>query len=365
MKTKRGQAPKATTELLEPIEILTKGRRSKVKPFGRAQEKDALRRIVRRTPEVMVKVTGGGKTKAHVLAHLTYITRKGKLEAVNDEHDKYSAKDELQDLMDEWGLDIARGVGQHKIVHNLIFSMPAGTDAAKLHKAVQNFARDEFFGDRPYLMVLHEPETDPSSKKAEHPHVHMVIRAEGFDRKRLHIRKATLEAWRTKFAERLREQGVEANATIREVRGKTRKAKKNALVRLDADKRDSRVRNSKFEQARRDAEQGISPQPWDAKIANRRAKVVEAYKSVASDLRREGDATLAAEVEEFANNLPPIETERQHLAKFVRTAITQQRTRESAAGKEAPMRRDDKTSERAASGNDRQPEEKKGGDVER
>lgn len=361
MATNKKRSSHHSTELLEPIEILVRGRRSKVKPFGRAQEKDALRRIARRTPEVMVKVTGGGKTSQHVLAHLTYITRKGKLEALNDEHDKYASRDDMTDLMAEWGLDIARGAGKNKLVFNLILSMPAGTDPEKLHKAVQNFARDEFFGERPYLMVLHEPETDPSSKRAEHPHVHMVLKAEGYDGTRLYIRKAMLEKWRLQFAERLREQGIEANATPREIRGKTRKPKKDALLRLDWEKRPSYVRDSKFDQARQDAEKGAPVQPWDVAIQKRREAVTSAYKTVASDLRKEGDQQLAAELEQFAASLPPIETERQQLARFVRDSVKQQRAKQQAP----------RTSERVEQAAERAPDNSKQidpgskGDIER
>lgn len=318
---------------LDPIEILINGRRSKAKPFSAAQKKAALQRIVQRVPEVMVKVSGGGKTVKHVLAHLEYITRKGKLEASTDEHDKVSSRDELKELMDEWGLDFAKGVGKHKLVFNIVMSMPAGTNAAKLHQAVQEFARDQFYGDRQYLMVLHEPDTDPSRKKAEHPHVHLVVKAEGYDGNRLYIRKATLETWRAAFAERLREHGIEANATPRDIRGKTRKSKKTALVAIDADKRKSFVRDSKLEQARRDADLGIPEHPWDTSIQRRRTEVIETYQAAAGIVRKDGDENLARQLEAFAQQLPPIQTERQQIAKFLRENVAMQRAERNKAGK--------------------------------
>lgn len=321
---------------LEPIEILLRPRRAKVKPFTGKEKKDAIRRLVKRTPEVMVKVSGGGKTVKHVLAHVTYITRKGKLEALTDDHEKVSDKDEIKELMEEWGMNLTGAEGKNKLAFNVVFSMPAGTNAAKLHQAVKEFAKQEFFGERKYLMVLHEPDTDPSRKKAEHPHVHMVIQAEGYDGKRLYIRKATLEKWRDQFAEKLRDQGIEANATPRLVRGQTRKAKTGPIYALDETKRESTVRRSKLQQARQDVDQetrNIGPDgkpvpvlnAWDVQIAKKRGEVIEAFSATVRDLRREGDSDLATALEQFSKQLPSIQTERQQLAKFVRENVAQQR----------------------------------------
>lgn len=325
----------------DPIEILVRGRRNKIKPLGEGDKRSALRRLVRRAPEVMLKVTGGGKTKAHVMQHLRYITRAGKLEAYTDEHSLLSGRAELDELMSAWGLDVAKGAGKNKLVHNIIFSMPEGTDAAKLHQAVKNFARNEFFGTRPYLMVLHEPDTDPSKKKAKHPHVHMVIPIEDYNGKRLQLRKAELESWRTKFAEQLREQGVEANATIREVRGQTRKSKHLNLIKLDEDRRPSHVRDGKMRAARDDIHQGEPQYAWDEKIAQRRTAVVDAFGQAANQLRDSGDPILAAEVEQFAASLPPIQTERQMLAAFMKKSVAAQRAQKKqeipAPTKEVPQ----------------------------
>lgn len=57
------------------------------------------------------------------------------------------------------------------------------------------------------------------------------------------------------FAERLREQGIDANATPRDLRGQTRKSKKPSVY--FAEKRGtSTVLKSKFQQARQELEEG-------------------------------------------------------------------------------------------------------------
>ena len=46
---------------------------------------DQISRTVRHTPEVMVKVTGGGARRGAVAAHLAYLSRQGTLEIETDE----------------------------------------------------------------------------------------------------------------------------------------------------------------------------------------------------------------------------------------------------------------------------------------
>ena len=63
-------------------ENLQLGRRACPSPAVKAR----LRRIVDRTPEVMVKITGRTRRgAAHLKAHLDYITRNGRLVAERDD----------------------------------------------------------------------------------------------------------------------------------------------------------------------------------------------------------------------------------------------------------------------------------------
>src|SRR5438045_6594681 len=73
-----------------------------------------------------------------------------------------------------------------KLVHNIIFSMPAGTSPTKVLKAVRKFAANEWASTHRYAMALH---TD-----TPHPHVHVVVKAMSEQGVRLNVRKATLRA---------------------------------------------------------------------------------------------------------------------------------------------------------------------------
>src|SRR6185503_12730823 len=111
-----------------------------------------IRRTVERTPEVMVKVLskGGQDTKA-VRRHLDYLSRRGELELESDDGERIAGKDAQKTLLEDWGLDLydeRRRTGllpredrrQPRLVHKLMFSMPAGTPADKVFQAVRNFA---------------------------------------------------------------------------------------------------------------------------------------------------------------------------------------------------------------------------------
>lgn len=320
------------------IDFLVNGRRSRTGRLTAGQKRAHLHRtFVQRAPEVMVKVSGGGKTAQRVKAHMDYITRNGQLEAVNDQGENISGRDDVKDLSDSWDMDAGDGQGKKRQAFNIVLSMPAGTDPDKLFKAAQTFAREEFFGQHSYMMVLHTPETDPHKNAPPHPHVHLVVKAEGFDGKRLYIRKATLETWRGAFAAHLREQGIEANATPRDLRGQTRKAKKPGVY--FAEKRGtSTVLKSKFEEARRELQEGEPvPKPWEIAIINRRRAVVHRLLGAAAELRKEGDETMAAAIERFAKDMPRPETERHQIKRAIVNQVQRQRdAREQGARRQPP-----------------------------
>src|SRR3984957_21092195 len=208
------------------------GHRDRLSPA----EVQQIARTVRRTPEVMVKVLSrGGQDLKAVGRHLDYLRLRdeGELGLETDDGQRLTGDTVTQELLESWDLDLeehrrrsdldARGGGSTKLVHKLLFSMPAGTPPDKVLGAVKNFAREEFGLKHRYAMVLHTDEP--------HPHVHVVVKAVSKQGQRLHIRKATLREWRREFARRLREQGVAANATERAVRGESRESKPDGIYR--------------------------------------------------------------------------------------------------------------------------------------
>lgn len=106
--------------------------------------------------------------------------------------------------------------------------MPAGTDAVALHRAARDFAKNEF-SDYQYALVLHTLENDPNWNPSGNPHVHLCVKMRGIDGVPLNPRKNDLRRWREQFAERLREHGVEAEATSRSARFQPIPGKRQAV----------------------------------------------------------------------------------------------------------------------------------------
>src|SRR5579863_3076775 len=217
------------------LSIFSEGRRGPGGSGGfSGAQVDQIRRTVRRAPEVMVKVTGGGKTVGAVVAHLAYISQRGELEIETDEGQRIS-KAEQKALVKDWHLELTAGQYRKpqspdkpgrsiKLVHNIVLSMPAPTPPEKVLAAAKTFAREKFGLKHRYVMALHTHQ--------QHPHVHLVVKAERENgRGRLHIDKAMLREWRQDFAQMMREQGIAANATPRSVRGQTTRATKDAFYR--------------------------------------------------------------------------------------------------------------------------------------
>ena len=69
---------------------------------------EQIRRTVRRVPEVMVKVTGGGRSVKAVAAHLVYISHDGELELETDDGQRVSQSGQ-KELLRDWHLDLTAG----------------------------------------------------------------------------------------------------------------------------------------------------------------------------------------------------------------------------------------------------------------
>jgi hypothetical protein len=205
------------------------GRRDRLSPAHIEQ----IVRTVARTPEVMVKVLpSAANSAAAVRKHLAYVGRNGEVELQTDDGRHLDDREAAADPIEDWDLDLAEcqaGAGRPqgrpapKLVHKLVFSMPAGTPADRVLLATQKFCREQWALKHRYAMALHTDEP--------HPHVHVIVKAVSEQGERLDIRKAMLREWRGAFASHLRRVGVPANATPRVVRGETRPRKSDAVLR--------------------------------------------------------------------------------------------------------------------------------------
>jgi len=191
---------------------------------------------VRRAPQVMVKVTGGGRGMTAIAAHFRYISKNGRLPIEDDRGVTERGREALQTIERQWRVGGSR-IDNHsprREACNIMLSMPRGTDPLIVQRAAREFARIEL-ADHRYVMVLHDHQA--------HPHVHISVRAESKHGKRLNPRKADLQRWRETFAERLRERGIDAEATPQAVRG-SRHRSERVWERKTAKPREPRPANA-------------------------------------------------------------------------------------------------------------------------
>ncbi len=299
--------------------------------------KEQLRRTVNRAPEVVITVQGSRTAKNDdnaaiegVLRYMMYISRNGRV-LTTDEHDAtIDGVDAIRDTHGAWNLDMQRmRSGKGEVLHptfNLIFSMPAKTDPGKLLDSVQEFARTHF-PDHQYLLALHTPETEPGRKKdksPEHPHVHIILRAENDNGQRIYIRKGDLRAWRAAFAGLLRARGIEANATSRSERGKPLKTPRSAEWHIEKRYQEriargesaepSKAKAARLQEAAQELQAGhTQPKPWELAMAARRRDVMRYLAESAARLHEEGDTELAYQVYRFLRELPPLDSERRQM----------------------------------------------------
>ena len=168
--------------------------------------------VSRNAPQVMVKVTGGGRGMAAIAAHLRYISKSGRLPFEDDRGELRQGREALRDLADQWrcgGAHIPER-SERREAFSIMLSMPAGTDPQIVKAAAREFAKAELANHR-YVMVLHTHQANP--------HVHLAVRAEGRNGQRLNPRKQDLRRWREVFAEKLRGWGIEAEASSQVARG--------------------------------------------------------------------------------------------------------------------------------------------------
>ncbi|MGY4828584.1 relaxase/mobilization nuclease domain-containing protein [Sphaerotilaceae bacterium SBD11-9] len=242
--------------------------------------------VVRRAPQVMVKVTGGGRGMKAIAAHFRYISKNGRLDIENERGETIRGKNAVHELADDWRFggtligDIAVP-GQRRAAFNIMLSMPRGTDPLTVQRAAREFAQIEL-ADHKFVMVLHDHQANP--------HVHISVRAESKHGRRLNPRKVDLHRWRETFAEKLRERGVDAEATRQATRGSNRNFE--PLWRIKAGE-EGRLRTSKAA----------------SKVGNfasaTRAVALEAWMQIGAALAKSGDPTnlrLAASIKEFVQS---------------------------------------------------------------
>jgi hypothetical protein len=245
--------------------------------------------VGRRVPQVMVKVTGGGRGMKAIAAHLRYISKNGRLDIEDERGQTMRGKDALRELADDWrfGGSLIEDTSDRREAFNVMLSMPRGTDPLSVQWAAREFARTEL-ADHKFVMVLHDHQANP--------HVHISVRAESKHGKRLNPRKTDLHRWRETFAEKLGERGIDAEATRQATRGTIRNHPNLWQVKASEDGR--------LMKPTRTHRSGRA-------VTAARADSLQSWRAIAAALVGSGDAAyrkLAVSIERFVRE-PQVERE--------------------------------------------------------
>jgi Relaxase/Mobilisation nuclease domain len=308
------RTPGRNEPLFDPVSFARRGpgRRDRLA----AADLQQIAHTVRRAPEVMVKVLPrGANDLGAVRRHADYIGRKGDLDIETDQGETLRERGVGATIIEDWDLELDAHRGRSeltalsrspRLVHKLMFSMPPGAPPEKVLNAVRNFLREEFALKHRYALVLHTDEP--------HPHVHVLLKAVSEDGKRLHIKKPTLQEWRTGFAAHLRALGVAANATSRFVRGETLSRKSDPIYRAGLRGESTHLRDRAQAVASELATGRLRPEHAKAQLASSRDTVQRAWLSIGNVLLTQGEPDLASHVLRFAEQLPLPMTERERIA---------------------------------------------------
>lgn len=211
---------------------------SGVKFSSKARTSNA-KSVARKAPEVMVKITGKSDGLTSVKRHIDYISRNGEVELTNENGESIIGKSAIKDLRENYkASQIPETSNKREFLH-VIFSMPAGTPKKEMEDAVLRFCKEEF-SNRRYVAAYHD-DTD-------HAHMHVCVNTRDIDRHdapRLSPRKDDLARWRQGFADKLRENGIEAAASDRRHRFNFQRPEHAAIRQIRADNPESAVFNER------------------------------------------------------------------------------------------------------------------------
>ncbi|CRZ20122.1 traS protein [Kingella kingae] len=287
-----GYATRAVRSKENPLPRMRGGRGKGLKTgFG-------LRNLVaaaKKHPEVMVKIpkrlSQNSKGLRGIRNHLDYVSRNGEVELETHTGEKLYGKKDVKRLLHQWQKSGIPEESRHREAINIVLSMPAGTPPEAVKNAAREFAAEQFPNNQYAFALHHEAEREG---EPPHPHVHLCVLMQNDMGERLNPRKNDLFEWRVRFAEKLRDEGVQCAATKRPQRGKTQKAE-NSIVRAVKQRgvQPERFKQWQIELAAAIKEQRAPVHPYLDKAVKTRDELAQEYAQIAQALYRQGYKTEA------------------------------------------------------------------------
>lgn len=293
------------------------------KPFAKTGLKSGtglknLQAAAAKKPEVMVKIAKRVSKNSNgihgVHNHMKYISRNGELSIETNHGNKLQGNPAIQSLMNDWQKSGIPQNSDKREAINIVLSMPAGTPPQAVLNAARQFAAEQFEKHEYAFVLHHESERDG---EPPHPHVHLCVMVRDYDGIRLNPRKNDLFEWRVRFAEKMREQGIECAATRRQHRGQSIKSQKSDIRQIiirtlqeeKQGKQPENIKRSHIAQANVEAilealkAQQRPQHPFQEKAQQAKDHITEQYSLISRELYKLGYKTEAKIMKDFANEV--------------------------------------------------------------
>jgi hypothetical protein len=277
-------------------------------------------RIAEKKGQAVVKVSSYSKSSGRAKAHLDYISRNGKLDLEDPFGNQLTDRDEIKDLVDSWSAD-SDNRKNSRLTANVVLSAPEGSDRADVKQSVREFARERFMDNHDYLFATHD-DTD-------NPHVHLVVKMRGYNGEKLRLGKKELHDMRKQFAEKLRENGIDVDATYRSERGVVRKPERQVVRNIKSKRgKTPKVEEEALSDAVSDLKGQGRERPWEPKIKAQREKLASEFKHIAKSLKETKEQSavkVADKIVKYLKDLPKPVTRHEELKSQLLKNIQKQR----------------------------------------
>jgi hypothetical protein len=287
-----------------------------------AAEKARLARLVLGMPEAFFRQTGKPTTRKVLSEHLRYISRNGALPLETPEEQFLIGRPEVDDLAQDWtfvALHESRRRSISPLARAFVLAAPPGSDPEATRRAGRAFAHERLGETFDFAFALHIDKP--------YPHVHLVARALGRKGERLNLGPADAQNWREHFAAKLREQGVEAQATFGSERGRASLHEPFAVRKMrEAYERNEAPCPELVKRAYAEAgeimhQERVAATPAESRVIAKNRAVRENLEQSAALLQQSADPAdrmLGEAVARYAANLPTPTSRRVLLAQQLR-----------------------------------------------
>ena len=159
--------------------------------------------------EVIVKITGGARSKKGIRGAVYYMSKEGQLEIIDSNGILYRTKEEVEDavrLLQENVPTQNPQKKEKKLTQNIVFSASnmVGVTREDMLKTAALTLKEKY-PDNYFVMSYHE--------NTKNPHVHVVLNIHKDTGERINIRKSDLRATRESFCQNLINFGYDVKAT--------------------------------------------------------------------------------------------------------------------------------------------------------